>query len=91
MKIAFEHEGKLKILVANLDCGLSLEEIIAKDIPQGAVNVKQLTDDKFPASREFRDAWKFSSDKTKLEVDNAKRDLIIAERAARAAQNQGGI
>jgi hypothetical protein len=49
-------EGGISIIVPAEECGLTIEEIAAKDVPQGKeyhiVDVSEI-----PTDRTFRDAW----------------------------------
>lgn len=49
-------EGGVSILIPATECGLTIEEIAAKDVPAGKpykiVNVSEI-----PSDREFRGAW----------------------------------
>jgi hypothetical protein len=48
-------EGGISIIVP-ADCGLTIEEIAAKDVPTGkAYNIVDLSD--IPTDRTFRNAW----------------------------------
>ena len=51
-------EGGVAVVTPNQKCGLTLEEIIAKDVPEGkpyqVVDVSAI-----PADRTFRDAWEY--------------------------------
>ena len=48
-------EGGISIIVPT-DCGLTIEEIAAKDVPQGkAYNIVDVSE--IPTDRTFRDAW----------------------------------
>ena len=48
--------GGICILTAALECGLSLEQITAKDVPAGKPYLIVDAAD-IPATREFRNAW----------------------------------
>jgi hypothetical protein len=48
-------EGGISIIVP-ADCGLTIKEIAAKDVPQGkAYNIVDVSD--IPTDRTFRNAW----------------------------------
>jgi hypothetical protein len=56
-RIIFKRDdGGLSIIIPNLDCGMTIEEIAAKDVPTGKpykiVDVADL-----PADRAARDLW----------------------------------
>ena len=49
-------EGGISIIVPAEDCGLTIEEIAAKDVPTGkAYNIVDVSE--IPTDRTFRDAW----------------------------------
>jgi hypothetical protein len=48
-------DGRVAILIP-ANCGLTIEEIAAKDVPEGKpFKIVDVTD--IPSDREFRDAW----------------------------------
>lgn len=53
-------DGGVAIIVPTPDCGLSIEEIAAKDVPAGKpfkiVDVSYI-----PTDRTFRNAWEFTA------------------------------
>ena len=49
-------EGGVAIIVPMLDCGLTIEEIAAKDVPTGLPYKIVLTSD-IPTDRQFRNEW----------------------------------
>ena len=49
-------EGGISIIVPAEECGLTIEEIATKDVPQGkAYNIVDVSD--IPEDRTFRNAW----------------------------------
>ena len=49
-------EGGISIIVPAEECGLSIEEIAAKDVPNGkSYNIVDVS--AIPTDRTFRDAW----------------------------------
>lgn len=58
MKLAIfpNDEGTISVLVPAPNCGLTLEQICAKDVPTG-VPYLIIDSSELPADREFRDAW----------------------------------
>jgi len=52
-------EGGVSILTPVPDCGLTLEEIIAKDIPAGKP-YQVIDKSEVPTDRTFRNAWEYS-------------------------------
>lgn len=60
MKLAIfpNDEGTISVLVPAPNCGLTLEQICAKDVPTG-VKYKIIDSSELPADREFRNAWQY--------------------------------
>jgi hypothetical protein len=54
-----EPNGSLTILVPSPDCGLTVEQIAAKDVPAG-VPYQIVDASDIPTDRTFRNAWEFS-------------------------------
>jgi hypothetical protein len=54
-------EGGVAIIVPAPDCGLTIEEIAAKDVPAG-VPFRIVDADTIPTDRTFRNAWEFSAE-----------------------------
>ncbi len=53
-------EGGVAIIVPAPDCGLTIEEIAAKDVPAGApFRIVEASD--IPEDRTFRSAWEYSA------------------------------
>jgi hypothetical protein len=51
-------DGGVAIIVPAPDCGLTIEEIAAKDVPEGkAYKIIDVAD--IPTDREFRNAWEY--------------------------------
>jgi hypothetical protein len=49
-------EGGISIIVPAEECGLTIEEIAVKDVPQGkAYNIVDVSE--IPTDRTFRNAW----------------------------------
>jgi hypothetical protein len=53
-------EGGVAIIVPAPECGLSIEQIAAKDVPAG-VEYKIIDTADVPAERLFRDAWEYTA------------------------------
>lgn len=54
-------EGGVAVIVPAPDCGLTIEEIAAKDVPEGVeYKIVDITD--IPEDRTFRNAWEYSND-----------------------------
>ena len=52
-------DGGVAIIVPAAECGLTIEEIAAKDVPQGKpYKVVDVAD--IPTDRTFRDAWEYA-------------------------------
>ena len=51
-------EGGVAIIVPAPECGLSIEEIAAKDVPAG-VEYKIVDASEVPTDRTFRNAWEY--------------------------------
>ena len=52
-------EGGVAVIIPAHDCGLTIEEIAAKDVPQGKpYKIVDVTD--IPSDRTFRGAWEYS-------------------------------
>lgn len=54
-------EGGVAIIVPAPDCGLTIEDIAAKDVPAGVpFRIVEATD--IPEDRTFRNAWEYSAE-----------------------------
>lgn len=54
-------DGGVGVLIPAPNCGLTLEEIAAKDVPQGAEwQIVDVAD--IPADRSLRNAWEYPTD-----------------------------
>jgi hypothetical protein len=54
-------EGGVAVIIPAAECGLSIEEIAAKDVPQGKhFQIVDVAD--IPSDRTFRNAWEYSND-----------------------------
>ena len=54
-------DGGVAIIVPSPDCGLTIEQIAAKDVPAG-VEYKIVDVADIPEDRTFRNAWEYSND-----------------------------
>jgi hypothetical protein len=54
-------EGGVAIIIPAPDCGLTPEQIAAKDVPAG-VPFRIVEADTIPTDRTFRNAWEFSNE-----------------------------
>lgn len=52
-------EGGISIIVPAPECGLTIEEIAAKDVPEGK-QYKIIDVSDIPTDRTFRNAWEWS-------------------------------
>jgi|TARA_R110000744_G_scaffold94208_3_gene181890 hypothetical protein len=53
-------DGGVSVLVPVPDCGLTLEQIIAKDVPGNTYQVVDKAE--LPTDRTFRDAWEYKNE-----------------------------
>ena len=59
--IFMNDDGGVSVIVPNLDCGLTVEQIAAKDVPTGKpYRIVDVSD--IPADRSKRAAWTVSAD-----------------------------
>ena len=52
-------EGGVAVIIPAPECGLTIEEIAAKDVPEGKP-FKNVDVADIPSDRTFRDAWEYS-------------------------------
>ena len=57
-RIIYKTQDGVAIIIPSPDCNLSIEEIAAKDVPQGVV-YKIVDVSEIPEDRTFRNAWEF--------------------------------
>jgi len=78
-------EGGVSIIVPAPECGLTIEEIAAKDVPAGKpYKIVDVAD--IPTDRTFRAAWE--ADITDPDGQGIGHDAWFAERAAEQAAQQ---
>jgi hypothetical protein len=54
-------DGGVSVIVPAAECGLTIEEIAAKDVPVGKLyKIVDVSD--IPEDRTFRNAWEYSND-----------------------------
>lgn len=53
-------DGGVAIIIPATECGLTVEEIAAKDVPAG-VEYKIIDTADVPTDRTFRDAWEYQA------------------------------
>ncbi len=84
------NEGMCCIVIPAVDCGWTIEQIAAKDVPAGIpyriIDVSQL-----PEDRVFRDAWTDANDTDTVDIDidkakDIKKDMLRAIRKPLLAQ-----
>lgn len=56
--IYLKDDGGVAIIVPAIECGLTVEEIAAKDVPAG-VSYKIVDVSDIPSDRTFRNAWEY--------------------------------
>lgn len=82
VRVIFESGTGVAVLIPASDCGLSLAEIIAKDIPDGvALSIVSVAS--LPVDRVFRDAWEEVGDTV---VENIGKCKLIAHEKRRMAR-----
>ena len=79
-------DGSCAIVYPAPNSGLSLEAVMAKDVPKSAINPRITTQDKLPQDRLFRNAWDDSNpeDFVGINLDKAKAISHDVRRADRA-------
>lgn len=83
MKIIFEQNGVCKVMTPFTNCGLTIEEVAQKDVPNGCSY--EIVDDSFiPSDRTFRGAW--VKGLGRVDVDMVKAKEIHRERIDYAAE-----
>lgn len=60
LRIIYQVNGGVAIIVPSDDCGLTIEEIANNDVPAG-IPYKILDVSEIPQDRTFRDAWEYSA------------------------------
>lgn len=78
-------DGSLAVIIPAPECGLSIEEIAAKDVPAGlAYEVVDVS--AIPSDRQFRNAWEKSGAAVGVNLGKAKGIAHDKRRAKRAAE-----
>lgn len=78
-------EGGVAVIVPAPECGLTIEEIAAKDVPAGkSYEIVDLS--AIPTDRTFRNAWEKSGSAVTHNMTKAKAVAHERRRAARAAE-----
>lgn len=78
-------EGGVSIIIPVPECGLTIEEIAAKDVPQGAAFEIVTTAD-IPGDRTFRNAWIKGNGRVEIDMPKAQEIAHEKRRAARAEE-----
>ncbi len=82
-RILYQHpDGSVAVIIPAPDCGLTIEEIAAKDVPQGLT--WQIVDEAdIPTDRTFRNAWCLKNGHFDHDLDKCcaiTKDRLRAER-----------
>lgn len=59
-RIIYPTDNGVAIIIPAFDCGLTIEEIAAKDVPAG-VEFKIIDETDIPEDRTFRNAWEYTA------------------------------
>lgn len=78
-------DGGVAVIVPSPDCGLTIEEIAAKDVPPD-VEYEIVDVEEIPADRTFRNAWEKSGASVAHNMTKAKSIAHDVRRAKRAAE-----
>lgn len=84
-RIIFEIAGAMAVVVPSVECGLTIEEIAAKDVP-GGVPFEIIAAADLPADRTFRAAWRKNGAAVVEDLDGARLVAHARRRAKRAAE-----
>lgn len=78
-------EGGVAVIIPAPECGLTIEEIAAKDVPAGvAFEIVDMTD--IPEDRTFRGAWERQGRAIALKLPKARDIAHTMRRASRAGE-----
>lgn len=78
-------EGGVAVVIPAAECGMTIEEIAAKDVPAGkSYEIVDLS--AIPTDRTFRNAWEKSGSAVTHNMTKAKAVAHERRRAARAAE-----
>lgn len=78
-------EGGVAVVIPAPECGLTIEEIAAKDVPDGK-SYEIVTTTDIPSDRTFRNAWEKSGKSVVTSLPKAKAIAHDHRRAARAKE-----
>lgn len=84
-RIIYPTPEGVAVIVPAPECGLTIEEIAAKDVPEG-VPYEIVTTDEIPADRTFRNAWKMGDCCVEHDLPRCKEIAHDRRRAARAEE-----
>ena len=78
-------EGGVAVIIPAPECGLTIEEIAAKDVPEGKTfQIVNVTD--IPEDRTFRNAWRKGLGKVDIDLPAATEITHEKRRAKRATE-----
>lgn len=85
-RIVYERpDGGVSVVIPAPDCGLTVEEIAAKDVPAGlAYQIVDVAE--IPGDRLFRRAWKCGAGRVDIDLTKAKEVAHDCRREARAKE-----
>jgi hypothetical protein len=84
-RIIYPTPEGVAVIIPALECGLSIEEIAAKDVPEGTP-FEIVSADEIPSDRTFRNAWKIGDCCIEHDLDKCKAIGHDKRRAARAEE-----
>lgn len=84
-RIIYPTQEGVAVIVPAPECGLTIEEIAAKDVPEG-VPYEIVTTDEIPADRTFRNAWKIGDCCVEHDLPRCREIAHDRRRAARAEE-----
>ena len=84
-RIIYPTPEGVAVIIPAPECGLSIEEIAAKDVPDG-VPYEIVTADEIPADRTFRNAWVMGDCCVEHDLPRCKDIAHERRRAARAEE-----
>jgi hypothetical protein len=80
------NDGSVSITTPIANCGLTFKQILAKDIPKGAVYAVMKQDD-LPKNRLFRNSWELTNDAVGVVFENLTKAKNIAHEIRRAKRD----
>jgi len=83
-KIIFRNDdGSVSVITPALDCDLTFDEVLAKDVPMNAV-YQVINTDELPIDRLFRNAWELSGN---VVTENLGKSKVIAHEKCQVMRN----